>query len=225
MNPQNPTHIAIILDGNRRYAKKLSLQPWKGHEFGKNKVNEVLDYAKELGINQLTFYTLSIENLKRPESELNQLFRLMKQAFQELDNKKIHENQVKIKFLGDLNLIPEELQKLCKELEEKTKNNNKFILNFCIAYGGRQEIIQAVKKIVDNGQEITEDSIQKNLYLQDEPDLIIRTGGQIRTSNFLPWQSTYSEWFFLDKLWPEFEKQDLIECIEEFKNRKRNFGR
>lgn len=225
-----PKHVAIILDGNRRFAKRLILQPWKGHEYGREKVEAMLDYAKDLGITQLTFYALSVENInKRPENELDYLFKLMKQTFSKLkDDKKLKENKIKINFIGDLSLLPNDLKEQCKSLEKETKNNNRFIVNFCIAYGGKQEIIQAIKKILKNKispEEITEQTIKQNLYLSDEPEIIIRTGGEKRTSNFLPWQSAYSEWFFLDKMWPEFEKQDLIECIKEFKIRKRNFGR
>jgi len=225
---QNPQHVAIILDGNRRFAKKLMLQPWRGHEHGAKKVGELLDYAKELGIKQLTFYCLSSENIKsRPENELNYLFQLFKKEFKNLDREKIQENQIKIKFIGNQNLLPPYLQEQCKLLEQQTKDNNNFIVNFAIAYGGRQELIDAVKKILKSNlqpEQINEQTIEENLYLKDEPNLIIRTGGEKRTSNFLPWQSTYSEWFFLDKMWPEFNKQDLINCIEEFKNRKKNFG-
>ena len=120
------------------------------------------------------------------------------------------------------------MKEICFKLQEETKGNNNFIINICIAYGGRQEITEAVKKIIKNktpAEKINEEIINKSLLIQDEPDLIIRTGGEIRTSNFLSWQSAYSEWIFLDKMWPEFEKEDLKNCIEEFKNRKRNFGR
>jgi len=232
MLSQDPKHIAIIMDGNRRFAKKLILKPWKGHEYGKEKVEQLLDYAKDLGINQLTFYALSIENMKtRPKTELEFLYKIFKETIKNIDNKKIKQNKIKIRFIGDLSLLPQDLQQQCQQLEQQTKNNNNFTANFCIAYGGRQELTQAIKKILKNkislekiDEQITEQTIQDNLYLQDQPDLIIRTGGEKRTSNFLPWQSTYSEWFFLDKMWPEFEKQDLINCIQKFKNRNRRFG-
>jgi len=229
MESQNPRHIAIILDGNRRFAKRLMLEPWKGHEFGRKKVEELLDYAKDFGIKQLTFYTLSLENLKgRTEKELEYLFKLMKDAFLNLDKEKIRNDKIKINFIGQLELLPLELQEICFKLQEETKCNNNFIINICIAYGGRQEITEAIKKIIKKNispEQITEQVVKENLYFKDEPDLIIRTGGEIRTSNFLSWQSAYSEWIFLDKMWPEFEKEDLKNCIEEFKKRKRNFGR
>ena len=133
-----------------------------------------------------------------------------------------------MRFIGNLSLLPKDLKEQCEKLEQDTKNNNNFIVNFAIAYGGKQEIINMVKKILKKKikeEDINEKTIEENLYMKDEPDLIIRTGGEKRTSNFLPWQSAYSELIFLDKFWPEFEKQDLINCIEEFKNRKRNFGK
>lgn len=229
METSNPRHVAIILDGNRRFAKRLMLEPWKGHEYGADKIEQILDYAKELRIKELTFYCLSIENINsRPKNELDYLFQLFKKEFKNMDREKIEKNKIKIRFIGNLGLLPEDLKEQCEKIEKETENNNNFIVNFCIAYGGRQEIIEALKKIIKNKinpEDINEEIIKQNLYMPDEPDIIIRTGGEKRTSNFLPWQSTYSEWFFLDKFWPEFEKQDLINIIEEFKNRERKFGK
>lgn len=229
MESGNPNHIAIILDGNRRFAKRLMLEPWKGHEYGAEKIEELLDYAKDLGIKEITLYCLSVENIKnRPKNELEFLFQLFKKEFKEMDRKKIEKNKIKMRFIGNLDLLPKDLKEECLKLERETEKNNDFIVNFAIAYGGKQELIEAVKKIIKNKintEEINEETIKENLYMTDEPDIIIRTGGEKRTSNFLIWQSTYSEWFFLDKFWPEFEKQDLIQVIEEFKQRKRNFGK
>ena len=137
------------------------------------------------------------------------------------------QNKIKIRFIGNLNLLPNDLRVLCENIEKDTKNNNNFIVNFAIAYGGRQEIIEAVKKIIKNKikpEDINEQTIEQNLLLKSDPDLIIRTGGEKRSSNFLPWQGAYSEWIFLDKMWPEFDIKDFAECINEFKQRKRNFG-
>jgi len=228
MKPNNPKHIAIILDGNRRFAKRLMLQPWKGHEFGAKKVEDLIDHAKEYGVDELTFYALSCENINtRPKNELFFLYNLMRKEFKNLNWEKIKKNKVKMRFIGQLNLLPIDLRKLCKEIEQQTKNNNNFIVNFAIAYGGRQEIIEAVKKIIKNKippEDINENIIEKNLYLDSDPDLIIRTGGEKRTSNFLPWQSTYSELIFSEKMWPEFSLQDFSSCLDEFKSRKRRFG-
>ena len=205
------------------------LEPWKGHEYGKEKVEDLLDYAKDLGIKELTFYALSCENIKsRPKNELEYLYNLMKSTFNEMNREKLEKNKIKIRFIGNLGLLPKDLREQCEKLEKQTEKNNSFIVNFAIAYGGRQEIIEAIKKILKNKinpEDINEQTVNNYLYLADEPDIIIRTGCEKRTSNFLPWQSTYSELIFLDKFWPEFDKQDLINCIKEFKARKRNFGK
>jgi len=225
----NPKHIAIILDGNRRFAKRLMLEPWKGHEYGRKKVENLIRYASKLNIKQLTFYALSQENIKsRPKVELEFLFKLFKEVFSSMNRKEIKKEKIRFKFIGDLNLLPLELKNECKKLEKETKKNSRLIVNIAMAYGGRQEIIQSIKKIIKNKipeNKITEKIIEKYLYLSSKPDLIIRTGGEKRLSNFLPFQSTYSELIFIDKMWPEFEKQDLIDCIEEFKSRKRRFGK
>ena len=225
----NPRHVAIILDGNRRFAKRLMLEPWKGHEYGRGKVERVLDYAKDFGVQEMTFYALSSENIKsRPRNELEFLYKLMRDVFKNMDREKIDKNGIRLKFIGKLDLLPADLRDLCLKLEEDTAHYSDFIVNFCIAYGGRLELVEAVRRIVRNKvdvEDVDEDLIEENLYLQSEPDMIIRTGGEKRSSNFLPWQSGYSEWFFLDKMWPEFEKEDLAECIEGFKRRKRNFGK
>lgn len=228
MKQTNPQHVAIILDGNRRFAKRLMLEPWKGHEYGKEKVEDLIDYAKELGIKEMTFYALSVENINsRPPKELEFLYKVFKKAFIELNREKIHNNQIRMKFIGNLELVPSDLRAECLKLEQATKDHDNMIVNFAIAYGGRQEITEAIKKIIKNKinpEDITEEVIEQNLLLQSQPDLVIRTGGEQRTSNFLPWQITYSELLFTDKMWPEFEKQDFIDCLEEFKQRKRRFG-
>ncbi|HRZ85940.1 MAG TPA: polyprenyl diphosphate synthase [Candidatus Paceibacterota bacterium] len=224
-----PEHVAIIVDGNRRFAKKNALEAHKGHEKGKDKLEKIIESVKKFGIKKLTIYTLSVENIKnRSKLELDHLFRILGEAFEKLDRERVNNEGLKIRFIGDLNLISDELKVMCEKLEKDTKDNSNFVVNFALGYGGRQEITNAVKKIVSEGyspDEISEKLIQKNLYLSDEPDLIIRTGGDVRTSNFLPWQSVYSEWIFLNKMWPEFEEDDLAYCIEEFKKRKRNFGK
>jgi tritrans,polycis-undecaprenyl-diphosphate synthase [geranylgeranyl-diphosphate specific] len=220
-------HIGIIIDGNRRFAEKLMKNPWEGHEYGAQKVEKLLlEWIKELGIKETTIYCLSIENFNRVKKEFDCLIDLFKKEFTKLkENKKIHEDEVKIRFIGKRELLDEELQKLMKEIEEKTKDYNNYIINFALAYGGRQEIIEAIKKIIRDKREINEENFKESLWLKDEPDLIIRTGGEKRTSNFLPWQSVYSEWIFLDKMWPELTKEDLKKAIEEFYNRQRRFGK
>ena len=222
-----PKHIAIVIDGNRRWAKKQGLKAvWNGHEKGAKKVEELLEWAKELDIKELTIYCLSVENLKRDEKEKIFLFKLFEKFFSKYENdKRIGEDKVKIRFLGKIELMPENIQRIIKRLEEKTKDYDNFKLNFAFAYGGRQELIDAIKALGESGEEITEENFEKYLYNSSEPEMIIRTGAVSRTSNFLPWQSIYSEWFFLDKMWPEFTKEDLISCIEQFEKRGRRFGK
>ena len=219
-------HVGIILDGNRRFAKKIMKQPWKGHEYGLKKLDNLIEWSIEFGVKELTLYCFSLENFNRPKKEFNYLMKLFKKEAENLKkNPKIDKYKIKIRFIGKRELLSPELQELMKENEEITKNNKNCIINLAIAYGGRQEMVEAIKKLVKSKQKINEKNLQKNLWLQNEPDFIIRTGGEKRTSNFLPWQSTYSEWIFLDKLWPEFTKQDLKNFIKEFYNRKRRFGR
>lgn len=224
----NPEHIGLILDGNRRFAKRLVLEPWKGHEYGAEKVQKIFDWAKEFEIKEFTLYCLSQENINsRPKNELEFLFKLFRKEFRNIDRDKINNFGVKIRFIGNLDLLPHDLKEQCLALEKETEKNSNYTINFALAYGGRQEIIEAVKRILANKakpEEITEKEIEKNLWLSSSPDLIIRTGGEKRTSNFLPWQSAYSEWIFLDKMWPEFSREDLIQAIQEFSFRKRRFG-
>jgi len=219
-------HIAIILDGNRRYAKARGLPAWKGHEAGAENVEKLLDWCRELDIKEITLYVLSTENLKREPEELKYLFKLFKEWFRKFKkDKRIHENKIRMRFIGDLSLVPEDVSKLAREIEQDTKDYSNYIINFCFAYGGRLELVEAFNKLKDKKGKISEEDITNALWLKDEPDMIIRTGTVKRTSNFLPWQAIYSEWIFLDKMWPEFSKEDLIACIKEFESRKRNFGK
>lgn len=228
-----PNHIGIIIDGNRRFAKKLMLKPWQGHEMGAKKLEKVLEWCQESNIKQLTIYGLSVENLSRPKEELSHLMKIFKDTFEKyINDPKIEENEVQINFVGNLHLLPEDLQESIKILELKTKNHSKYILNIAMAYGGRDEIINATKNISKDIEEnkikssdITKELFESYLSIKGEPDFIIRTGGDIRSSNFLCYQSAYSEWFYLEKTWPEFEKEDLTKCIEEFSKRKRRFGK
>ncbi len=219
-------HIGIILDGNRRFAKRLMKKPLMGHEYGAKKVEKLLDWCKELNITELTLYCLSLENFNRPKKEFNYLIKIFKKEFSKLQkDKRIHDRKIKIKFIGEKILLDKKLQKIMREIEDQTKDYENYTINFALAYGGRQEIIEAIKKMIENKEQITEENFQKNLWLKTEPDLIIRTGGEKRTSNFLPWQTVYSEWIFLDKMWPEFTKEDLKNSIKEFSERQRRFGK
>ena len=227
-------HLAIILDGNRRLAKKLMLKPWEGHKLGARKVEELFTWCRELGIKELTLYALSYDNFhKRPKDELDYLLNLFKQEFTRLlDDSEIMDNKVKIRFIGNRLILPKDIQEIMHDLEEKTRFNEGYTINFAIAYGGREEIIEAVKAVADEAmrgnvkpEEISMDYFSEKLYLQSNPDLIIRTGGNFRTSNFLVWQSAYSEWHIIKKFWPEFTKQDLINAIEDYSKREIRLGK
>lgn len=230
-----PKHIGIILDGNRRFAKKLMMKPWMGHEWGAQKVEKLFDWCKELGVKEITLYAFSIQNFNRPKEEFDYLMNIFKKEFNRLLNDeiiKLEKDKVRINFIGRIWKFPEDIQDIMKKLMYKTKDYNNYTVNFAMAYGGREEVLDAVKRIgekVKNGKldinEINEEIFSENLYMDHEPDLIIRTGGEKRTSNFLIWQSWYSEWLFLEKTWPEFEKEDLIKAIEDFSQRERRFGK
>ena len=222
-----PRHISIILDGNRRYAKKHGMPTLKGHEKGYNKINDVLKWCTELGIKEVTLYCLSTENFKRSKEEVDYLFNLFRSRIGDFKkDKTIHNNKVKISFVGRLSMFPKDMQKSMQEVMEATKDYDKYKLNLALAYGSRSELVDAFKKIIKKGiKEIDESIIQENLYVPDDVDILIRPGGEKRLSNFLLWQNSYAELFFLDKLWPEFEKEDLINIIAEFKGRERRFGK
>jgi tritrans,polycis-undecaprenyl-diphosphate synthase [geranylgeranyl-diphosphate specific] len=225
-------HVGIILDGNRRFARKLMLEPWKGHEFGKKKIEKLFDWCKEFDIKELTLYCFSMQNFNRPKKEFDYLMKIFRNAFEELKNdSKVHDEKIQINFIGRTHLLPKDVYDKTKELESETKDYSNYKVNFALAYGGREEIIDAVKDLgrqIEDGKidpkELNEDNFSKFLYMNSEPDLIIRTGGDHRTSNFLVWQSTYSEWMFIEKTWPEFEKTDFVNCINDFTKRQRRFG-
>ncbi|MBI4017123.1 MAG: di-trans,poly-cis-decaprenylcistransferase [Candidatus Aenigmarchaeota archaeon] len=231
-----PKHIGIIMDGNRRFAKKLMLKPWMGHEWGAKKVQKILDWCQEAGIQELTLYAFSVQNFNRPKEEFDYLMNVFHKEF---DNLMSSENQEKLKrqglqisFIGRTWMFAPDIQEKMRKLMDMTKNNTKHRANFAMAYGGREEVIDAVKKIGEQMaagkltvDQINEEVFAANLYRNSDPELIIRTGGDKRTSNFLIWQSNYSEWFFIEKTWPEFEKEDLVKCINEFGQRERRFGK
>lgn len=226
MASKSPMHVAIILDGNRRFAKKLGMQPWKGHEYGLRKLEELFGWCMELGVKELTLYAFSTENFKRARKEVNYLFSLFWNEFSRIkEGKGIFAGKVRVNVIGRQWMFQKKMQRAMKDSMEKTAKNRKLVVNFALAYGGRQEITDAVKRIVKARlKKIDDETISKYLYLKNEPDIVIRPGGEIRTSNFLTWQSTYSEWFFIRKLWPEFTKKDLISCMRAFRQRERRFG-
>lgn len=231
-----PSHIAIILDGNRRWARRRGLPPWIGHKEGAKKVRETLKWLLDCGIKTVTLYVLSTENLKRNPVELEKLFNVFREYLKDALNDNIFERYgVKFKAIGELSLIPEDIRILIKKLEEKTSRYDNFYLNVAMAYGGRIEIINAVKNIVKDVlneklsiNEINEEVFEKYLFTSHlpnpSPDIIIRTSGEERLSNFLLWQSAYSELCFIDVYWPDFRKIDLWRAIRIYQRRKRRYG-
>ena len=220
-------HLGVILDGNRRWAKQRNLNPWEGYKKGAENLANFLEWCKELKIKELTLYAFSLKNFERDKAEVKFLFQLFELWFLKiLKEKRIDEDKVRVRFIGRIKLFPKEIYELMKKIMEKTKNYNNYRLNFCMAYDGRAEIVDAVNKILKSKvNKIEEKDFSKNLYLDSEPDLIIRTSGEKRISGFLPWQSSYSEFYFTEKHWPEFSKQDLIKAIEDFESRERRFGK
>lgn len=227
-----PKHIAIIMDGNRRWAKEKGLDYRLGHKEGAETLRKIAKYANKLGVKYLTVYAFSTENWKRTEEEVSALMLLL-QNYLDTYSKRADTENIKVKVLGDISVLPEGMQKSIAKCEERTKDNTGVTFNIALNYGGRNEILTAVKKIankVKNGEldieTITEETISNNLYTKGEPDpdLLIRTSGELRTSNFLPWQIVYSEFLFLDKLWPDFTEEDIDNAILEFQKRNRKFG-
>lgn len=211
------------------------LQPWKGHEWGAKKVEEVFGWCRELRIKEITIYALSLENLgKRPKQELNHLFNIARKEFHGVNtnrNHYIHKDKVRLHFFGELQRLPKDLQEEMRKASEATKSYSKFMINYAIAYGGRQEILSACRKLAaecPDPSSISEDMLRHSLQtngMVGEPDLIIRTGGEKRLSNFLLFQSAYSELSFLEPFWPDLTKEQFIAAIEEFSDRKRRFGK
>ena len=229
-------HIAIILDGNRRWANENELNPWLGHKKGAETVERLLDWCEKLNVKFVTLYTFSTENFRRPTDEIQEIMRIAEEKFRKLlRDERIHKNKVHVKVIGRVNLLPESLRQLIGEVEKATENYDNQFLNFAFAYGGRAEILDAAKIIaqkVKTGEltldDVNESTFEKYLYTahmpKQEPDLIIRTSGEERLSGFLLWQSAYSELAFLDVYWPDFRLIDLLRVIRTFQTRKRRYG-
>lgn len=227
-----PAHIAIIMDGNGRWAKARGLPKIMGHRKGAEAIRNILKACADLGVKYLTLYTFSTENWKRSKSEVGGLMRLFEEQL-ERETKNLHKNNVRVNTIGRTQDLPEGVQLKLKEAIELTQNNTGVVLNLALSYGGRAEIVDAVKKIlqhIERGDlktgEITEDSFNRYLYTKDipDPDLLIRTSGEMRISNFLLWQISYAEIYVTEKLWPDFSKKDLEKAIEEYQNRQRKYG-
>ncbi len=227
-----PRHIAIIMDGNRRWARSKGLPVALGHRQGAETLEKIVRYANKIGIEYLTVYAFSTENWKRAEEEVKALMLLL-QGYIDKYSKIADSENIKVQFLGDLDVFEPKMQKGIQNCIDRTKNNTGVTFNIALNYGGRLEILNAVKKIaqkVKNGEytieDINEETISENLYTKDmpDPDLLIRTSGEIRTSNFLPWQIVYSEFLFIEKNWPDFSEEDLDNAIIEYQKRTRKFG-
>ncbi len=222
-----PKHIAIIMDGNRTWAKQKGLDQKLGHKEGAKVLEKIVRYANKIGIEHLTVYAFSTENWNRTKEEVGALMMLLGNYLDDFSKRADTEN-VKIQVLGDISALSTGLQNSINKAIERTKNNTGVVFNVAFNYGGRQEIVMATKeiaKLVRNGEisieDITEETITNNLYTKDQPDpeLLIRTSGQIRTSGFLPWQTIYSEFVFVEKNWPDFTEEDLLKCVKEYQTR------
>jgi len=232
-NEENmPKHIAIIMDGNRRWARVQGKPASFGHKAGAKTLENIVRYANKIGLKYITVYAFSTENWKRTEEEVKALMLLL-QSYLDDYSKRADSENIKVKVLGDITALSQGMQKSIINCMERTKNNTGITFNIALNYGGRDEIVRAVKKIAQKVEDkklkvedINEDMISQNLYTAGEPDpdLVIRTSGEIRLSNFLPWQVVYSEFLFVDKNWPDFSEADLNEAIIEYQKRTRKFG-
>lgn len=221
-----PNHIAFIIDGNGRWAKKRHLPRSQGHIKGADKMEKIYKLVRETGIKYVSIYAFSTENWNRPQEEVDGLMKLFRRAIKDFYNQKKY-GDCRIEFLGDLNRFDEDIKASALDIMEKTKNNTQFNINLCLNYGGREDIVQAVNKLIAQGKtKVTMEDISANLYTcnSPDPDFIVRTSGEHRLSNFMPWQSTYAELYFPKVLWPDFSKKDLIEAIKEYSSRDRRFG-
>ena len=236
-NGDIPNHVALILDGNRRWAKRHLTLSQKGHWRGADAVENLLDWCEQLDIKIITLYALSAENLSRQDEELEYLYDLIQRRLEKLYNDpRIHKNKMRVKGIGRIELLPDSIKEILQKLDDATRGYNNHFLNIALAYGGQLELVDAIKKIgekIKDGSldinEIDKAEIESNLYTshlpQSSPDMILRTSGEKRLSGFLMWQSAYSELVFMDIFWPEFRKIDLMRAIRIFQERKRRMGK
>ena len=241
---QTPYHIGIILDGNRRYAKTEGFfdaaKRQYGHSEGGDKLEEVLHWCDELGVKIVSIWICSLDNFtNREEDEVAEIFNVIETKMRSLLTiEGLHTNQIKVRPMGELELLPQSLQEAIRDVEEATKNYDKFILNVAVAYGGREEIVEAFRRYLKSeslegkgpdqiAAELSADKITSHLYTSNlpDPDLIIRTSGEIRLSGFMLWQSAYSEYYFCDTYWPGFRKIDFLRAIRDYSHRERRFGK
>lgn len=221
-----PEHIGIIMDGNGRWATARGKKRSFGHRAGSDNVEKIVAHAFKSGIKTLTLYAFSSENWARPKEEVDELMKLLKAYFKKF-MKKVVKNDVRLRVIGGREELSDDLKKIVEDSESASEKNDAHILNIALNYGGRQEVVQAVKKLIRDGKDITVDGISANLYTAEcgEPDLIIRTGGEYRLSNFMLYQGAYSELYFTGVLWPDFDEVEFDKAIASFGERKRRFGK
>jgi undecaprenyl diphosphate synthase len=223
-----PTHIAIIMDGNGRWATARGLPRMEGHRAGTENLRPMIRACTEFGVKYLTLYAFSTENWGRPKEEVNGLLAILESVI-DRELRELNAEGVRIVHVGRLEAMPKKVREKVRQSMEVTKNNDRLILNIAWNYGGRDEIVYALQKIIQEripADQVTEDVVTQHLFTRcPDPDLIIRTSGEIRVSNFLLWQSAYSEWYFTPTLWPDFNKEELKKAIEEYSQRKRRFGK
>lgn len=222
-----PQHIGIIMDGNGRWAKKRGLPRSAGHSAGAKTFQSIARYCNKIGIKYLTVYAFSTENWKRPKDEVDAIMKLLRDYL--VDSVNFTDENIKVKFLGNLSMLTDELNRLIKKAEDDSKNATGLCLNIALNYGGRDEIVRSVQKMAENGvdlSKLTEQELSDHLYTAGipDPDLIIRPSGEYRLSNFLIWQSAYAEYWFTDRLWPDFSEKDIDSAVNAFALRDRRYG-
>ena len=222
-----PTHIAIIMDGNGRWAKRRSLPRTVGHAAGSKTFKDIARYCNKIGLKYLTVYAFSTENWKRPQAEVDNIMNILRDYLK--DTKNFKDENIKLEFIGDRAPLAEDIRELMREAENDSKDATGLHLNIALNYGGRDEIVHAVKQIINDGisaEDITEQTVSERLYTsgQPDPDFIIRPSGEYRLSNYLIWQSAYAEYWFSDILWPDFKPKHLEKAIDDYNKRNRRFG-
>ena len=221
-----PACVGVIMDGNRRFARERGLPLLEGHRQGYEKLKEVVDWCKEAGVKSLIVYALSIENWNRAPEEVAYLLDLFRIVIRD-EVAKLHKEKVAVRFIGDLSRFPADLQEMMRETERHNPKDAEHTLGIASSYGGRSEVLHAANVLREHGEEATEESFSRALFTHGipDPDIIIRTGGEMRLSGFLPWQSVYSELFFVPTYWPAFSKKEFTDILEQYASRERRFGK
>ena len=228
MKPHPPKHVAFIMDGNRRWARDHKLSLFLGHDTGAKQLEPLVEHALEKGITHITFWAFSTENWQRPENEVNDILKVFRKALKDPMIQRLQEKKAKIQVIGDISPFPDDIQKEVEKILNDSKLHDRITVNIALNYGGRTEILRGIQKLLDGKkQTISEEEFSNLLYTsgQPDPDLIIRTGGEKRLSGYLPWQSVYSELYFTDTYWPDFDTHAFDEALEEYAHRQRRFGK